>query len=183
MEQKDHTMKKSNCVLILLALSALAAAPALATQMQLDASGKAVKGSGKVGKTGFISMDTQKSGSGVSLAYRIDGSPSVGSPLTIVIQMSSTSDAQVVLRAPQGLTLMVPGQVLQSTAGQVAEHRVTVVPDVQGRHYISLFSISNGRPSATSIPVQVGRGTVELKSGGTVQVTPSGERIISVPLK
>ena len=176
-------MKKSTCVLVLLTLSALATTPALATEKQMDASGRAVKGAGKAAKGGFIPMDTQKSGSGVSLAYRIEGSPSVGSPLTILIQMSSTSDAQVVLRAPPGLTLMAPGQVLQSYAGQVAEHRVTVVPDVQGRHYISLFSIANGRPSATSIPIQIGRGSVELKSGGTVQVTPSGERIISVPLK
>jgi hypothetical protein len=176
-------MTKLTCVLGLLALSVLAAAPALATQLQMDASGRSVKGAGKAGKNGYIPMNTQKSGSGVSLAYRIDGVPSVGSPLTIMIQVSSTSDAQVLLRAPQGLTLTTPDQVLQSYAGQVTEHSVTVVPDVQGRHYLSLFSIANGRPSATSIPVQVGRGTVALKPGGAVQVTPSGERIISVPLK
>lgn len=175
-------MKKFTCVLSLLAVSALVATPALATELQLDASGRAVKGAGEAGKNGFITVNTQKSGSGVSLAYRIDGTPDVGSPLTIWIQMSSTTDAQVVLRAPQGLTLMQAGQVLESYAGQVAEHSVTVVPDVLGRHYISVFSFANGRPSATSIPVQVGRGTVELKSGGTVKVTPSGERIISVPL-
>ncbi len=175
-------MKKLTCVIGLLAASALVATPALATVLQLDASGRTVKGAGKAGKNGFITMNTQKSGSGVSLAYRIDGTPSLGSPLTILIQMSSTADAQLVLRAPQGLRLLQADQLLQSYAGQVAEHSVTVVPDVQGRHYISVFSFAHGRPSATSIPVQVGRGTVELKSGGTVKVTPSGERIISVPL-
>jgi hypothetical protein len=176
-------MKKFALTLNLLALTAVAASTAHATVLNLDASGQSVMANSRTRNNGFTSVENQKSGSGVSLAYRVEGTPSVGSPITIVIQMSSSSDAMVFLRAGEGLTLANPGQQLQSLAGAVAEHSITVVPNAQGRYYLSVFSVANGRPSAASIPVSVGHGLAQLKPSGTVQVTPSGERIISVPIQ
>lgn len=176
-------MNKSTSTLALLALSICAASQVDATVLSLDATGNAVLANMKARKNGFTPMDTQKSGSGVRLAYRIVGTPMLGSPLTILIQVSSATEAQLFLRAPAGLTLLAPNQALQSPAGLEVEHSVTVLPDAQGRHYLSVFSVANGRPSAAAIPVQVGRGPVQLKPGGNVKHTPSGERIIIVPIQ
>jgi hypothetical protein len=130
---------------------------------------------------GFTSLPSKKGGSGVDIAYRIEGTPTVGSPLTIRIQTASPFNAQTTLRAGEGLLLSEPEQVLQSPAGQRAEHTVTVVPQAEGRFYLNVFSVANSRGGASAIAVQVGKGAVQLKSSGKVQVMPSGERIISVP--
>jgi hypothetical protein len=101
--------------------------------------------------------------------------------LTIRVSMASSADAQVTMRAGDGLILNNPDQVLSVQAGQSAEYTITVVPQTEGRFYLNLFSVAAGRGSANAIAVQVGKGVVQLKPTGKVQVTPSGERIISVP--
>lgn len=135
------------------------------------------------GKNGFSPMVAKKRGSGVGLAYRIDGTPTMGRPLTIRIQMSSDFDAELTPRAGEGLELLVPNQVFQSQAGQMAEHTVTVVPQTEGRFYLNMFTVANGRGSATAMAVQVGKGAVALKPAGKLHVSPSGERVISVPVQ
>lgn len=135
----------------------------------------------KARKNGFTPLPNKKSGSGVAMAYRIEGTPAVGSPLTIRITMASNADSQVTLRAEEGLALSNPSQVLTALAGVPAEYTVTVVPLAEGRFYLNLFSLAAGRGSASSVAVQVGKGVAQLKPSGTVQVLPSGERVISVP--
>jgi hypothetical protein len=177
---KEYTMPKIISVLRLLALVAATAAPAVFAATSHDTGHSAVKAS-KVQRNGFTSIPSKKGGSGVDVAYRIEGTPAVGSPLTIRIQTASSFNAQTTLRAGEGLLLSDPDQVLQSPAGQRAEHTVTVVPQAEGRFYLNVFSVANSRGGASAIAVQVGKGAVQLKSAGKVQVMPSGERIISVP--
>jgi hypothetical protein len=136
----------------------------------------------KASPNGFTPLPARKSGNGVALSYRIEGVAKVGSPLTIVIEMSGPHAAQVTLRAPEELKLSAPGQVLQSQAGQRVQHTVTVVPQAEGRFYLNLFSVANNRAGASAIAVQVGSAkAMQPAPSGKVQVTPSGERIISVP--
>lgn len=145
------------------------------------ANGRTTPSASKARGDGFTSLPSKKGGSGVDIAYLIEGTPAVGSPLTIRIQTASPFNAQTTLRAGEGLLLSEPDQLLQSQAGQRAEHTVTVVPQAEGRFYLNVFSVANRRGGAAAIAVQVGKGTVQLKQSGKVQVMPSGERIISVP--
>ncbi len=132
---------------------------------------------------GFTRLPIKKGGSGVALSYRMEDVAEIGKPLTIRLTIFSASDATVTVRAGDGLVLAAQPQVLESAAGQSSEHAVTVTPQAQGRFYLHLISTANGRGSATSIPVQVGKTVVKAKPAGSVQVTPNGERIISVPAK
>lgn len=174
-------MTKFTFILRLLALAAASASPVVFAATSHDAVGHSVGKASKAQKNGFTTLPSKKGGSGVDIAYRIEGTPAVGSPMTIRIQTNSPFNAQTTLRAGEGLLLNDPDQVLQSQAGQRTEHTVTVVPQAEGRFYLNVFSVANNRGGASAIAVQVGKGAVQLKSAGKVQVMPSGERIISVP--
>lgn len=134
----------------------------------------------KAQQDGFTPMAVKKSGSGVGMSYRIEGTPTVGSPLTIRIQLSSRVDAQATLRTDAGLQL-VSEPVLSTPAGAPSEHVVTVVPQAEGRFYLSVFTSAQSRASASAIAVQVGKGAAQLESAGKAQVTPAGERVKSMP--
>jgi hypothetical protein len=174
-------MTTSPLAFTLCALSIALAAPASSATATDTTPALAALMAAKVRKNGFTPLPSKKSGSGVAMAYRIEGTPTVGSPLTIRITMASSADSQVTLRAEEGLTLSNPNQVLTALAGVPAEHTVIVVPLAEGRFYLNLFSLAAGRGSASSVAVQVGKGAAQLKPEGTVQVLPSGERVISVP--
>ncbi|MCY7370373.1 MAG: hypothetical protein LH479_05760 [Polaromonas sp.] len=124
-----------------------------------------------------------KMGSGLQLAYRIDSKPEVGVPLAITIRLSSRADARVTLVADAGLNLQAPAQVLTVAAGTSVEQVLTVVPQSEGRFYLNLLASSEGRGGATGFAVQVGKGGPMLKPAGKVSVTPSGERVLSIPVK
>jgi hypothetical protein len=174
-------MPKFIFALRLLTLAATVAVPAVFAASSHEAAGQPAVKASKAQKKGFTSLPSKKGGSGVDIAYRIEGTPTVGSPLTIRLQTASPFNAQTTLRAGEGLLLSEPDQVLQSQAGQRVEHTVTVVPQAEGRFYLNVFSVANNRGGAAAIAVQVGKGAVQLKQSGAVQVMPGGERIISVP--
>lgn len=132
---------------------------------------------------GLTPLAIGKIGSGVQLAYRLDGTPAVGAPLNIAVQLSSRADAEVTLAADAGLGLQAPQQVLRVAAGGRIEQVLTVVPQSEGRFYLNLLVSSDGRGGTTGLAVQVGKGTPVLKPPGKVVVTPAGERIVSVPAR
>jgi hypothetical protein len=112
-------MKTSTFASTLLVLSLVACAQASGSADTPDtAAGKAALSAAKARKDGFTPLAAKKGGSGVDMAYRIEGTPAVGSPLTIRVTMASSADAQVTLRADDGLTLNRPDQVLTALAGQ-----------------------------------------------------------------
>jgi hypothetical protein len=170
-------MHKLTSTLSLLAFALIASAQASSAATEHHAAPSARHSAPQ----GFVPMASKKGGAGVDLAYRLEGTPEVGKPLTVHIHMFSRIDAQATLQAGDGLQLVAPAQVMHALAGVRSEHTVTVVPQAEGRFYISVFSNAQGRSSASAIAVQVGKGVVQLKPSGKVQVMPSGERIISVP--
>lgn len=177
-----HPVFSPRLTLCLLALSLILASPAFAdgaARAQPAVPGKGAKA--HVG--GLTPLTLAKMGSGVQLAYRIDGTPTVGKPLSIVVQLSSRADARVTLVADAGLGLQAPQQVLSVAAGGSVEQMLTVVPQAEGRFYLNLLASSEGRGGATGFAVQVGKGTPVLKPAGKVTVTPGGERIVSIPVK
>jgi hypothetical protein len=172
-------MNKLSLTCSLIALMQVAA-PGFAS-VSKDDSKRSLGSTTRPDKNGLTPLPARKGGNGVALSYRIEGAAKVGSPLTVVIEMNSPRAAQVTLRAPEELKLMTPGQVLQSQAGQRVQHTVTLVPQAEGRFYLNLFSVANNRAGASAIAVQVGAKATLPAPAGKVQVTPSGERIISVP--
>jgi hypothetical protein len=135
------------------------------------------------GAQGYTALPLKKSGSGVEMSYRIEGTPVPGSPLIVRLTTSSRTDAQITLRGGEGLVVTNAGSVLVSAAGQVMQHLVQVTPQTQGRFYLYVESSANGRGSSNAIAVQVGKSDVQRKPSGNVQSMPNGERVISVPAK
>ncbi len=133
--------------------------------------------------SGYTALPMKKSGSSVEISYRIEGTPTPASVLAIHLTTSSPADAKIKLRGGEGLVVNGANHLLLSAAGQVTQHRIEVIPQVQGRLYLYLESSANGRGSASAIAVQVGKTEVQRKPSGNVQSTPNGERIISVPAK
>jgi hypothetical protein len=176
-------MNKLTIATGLLAMTMVASAQANTSVVITDANGvPMVKERPAMPVNSFTKLESKANGSGVGLAYRIEGTPAVGSPVTIRLQVTNSADANLVFRSNEGLTLITP-EVIDAPAGTNVEYTVTVVPEVEGRFYLNVFSIVNGRPSATAIAVQVGNKSVQLKPAGKLQETPTGERVISVPVK
>lgn len=138
---------------------------------------------------GFTPMASKKAGSGVDMAYQIDGTPAVGQPLTIRLSVSSPIDADITFSADSALALQNPSQVLKAVASQPGQHSITVVPQALGRYYLNVFSNAQGGSGATSIAVQVGDAapakskSANANSAGSAQQSSSGERVktITVP--
>jgi predicted small lipoprotein YifL len=132
---------------------------------------------------GYKRLPIKKGGSGVALTYQLEGTPEVGKPLLVKMLMVSPADAQVVVRAGEGLQLPTAEVVMQSTAGVPAEHQMSVVPKALGRFYLHVMSTANGRTSASAIAVQVGtdKDMPQAKPSGDIKTMPNGERVISLP--
>lgn len=115
-------------------------------------------------RAGYTALPSAKSGSGVDMAYQMNGTPTVGQPLTISLDIASPLDADITLSTDGALTLQNPGQALKALAGQPGQHTITVVPQALGRFYVNVFSSAQGRSSATSIAVQVGDAQTKSKA-------------------
>ena len=121
-------------------------------------------------------------GTGVTLAYKISGTPKVGSPVTVNIELSSTTDAEVKMTADQGLSMNPATPVLRVPAGQTVVQTLNVTPQADGLLYVNVFSSANGRFATKSIPINVGTIAKQQKSSDNTQTTPSGERIKAITL-
>lgn len=168
-------------VIVPLAVMLTSMASASGIQQTFEAKGAAVKS--KTEGRGFTSTPVKKGGSGVEVAYRIDGTPEVGRALTILLSVSSSSDAQLTLRGGEGIVLTGAVGPLQTLAGQTTLHQVSVMPTAQGRFYLHIVSSANGRDTASAIAIQVGKAAGQNKPSGDIQVMPNGERVISVPAR
>jgi hypothetical protein len=138
--------------------------------------------SAKATTSGYTTLAAKDGGAGVVMSYKIEGTPAVGKPLTVYVDMSSSANAETTLTADNGLVLQDPAQVLRSVAGQKSQHVITVTPQAEGRFYVNLFSTAEGRTSASSFAVQVGNSQTSLKSSVPVQVGPNGERVKVMPV-
>jgi hypothetical protein len=129
-----------------------------------------------------------KPGSPYAISYRIIGTPIVGSPVAIDLQVVSAL-------APRPMTLdyrindatsMVfaesqPASVRLELADneRAVEQRVTVIPQREGRFYLNVsasFESDDGTVStAMAIPIQVGAGGREMQEHGELQQDENGE--------
>jgi hypothetical protein len=129
-------------------------------------------------------------GSPFRITYTIIGTPVVGSPVTVDLQIESVTESQPVnleYRIRDSSSLMLadsqPAQVRMEPAAneRVFKQQVTVIPQREGRFYLNVsasFETKEGtRSTVIAIPVQVGSGTRELQENGEVQVDEKGEAV------
>lgn len=125
-------------------------------------------------------------GSGIEVQFRIDGTPRLGEALPITLSfvgITEPSGATVRFTADAGLSL--PSAYLSKlplAAGQpVPTMTVPVTPTADGLAYLNVFTAQGGATSANSVPVQVGRPAAS-KSSGELKSTPTGDKILIVPV-
>ncbi len=129
-------------------------------------------------------------GSPYRISYRIIGTPIVGSPVTVDLQVKS-------MRGPHPLSLNYrfkdassmlfaetqPTTVRMEPTANDAEinQQVTIIPQREGRFYLNVsvvYETENGTMSTvTAIPIQVGTGSRELQEHGVVELDEDGEAV------
>jgi hypothetical protein len=129
-------------------------------------------------------------GSPYRVSYQIIGTPVVGSPVTVDLQVESLAGSQPVnleyrIRDASSMLLAEsqPASVRMEPAANdnVFKQQVTVIPQREGRFYLNVsasFETENGTISTvTAIPIQVGAGARELQENGEVQIDADGEAV------
>ena len=137
---------------------------------------------------GMVSIG--KPGAPYRIDYNIIGTPIIGSPLTIDLNVVSTLGPQPVsieYRINDTGAMMLaeaqPSRVdLQPAANELEmRQQVTIVPLREGRLYLNVsasFASEGGTMSTvTAIPVQVGSGGRQLEENGRVTTDENGELI------
>lgn len=163
---------------VILAL-AFAAPPAVLA----DAPGPAAKPAPK--QVAMTRAAKKANGSGVDVQYAVDGLPQVGRNTAVTIRIDGVTDpagATVRFTADAGLALSGAAEV-RAPAGTVTTVTVQAAPGSEGIAYLNVFTTQNGATSATSIPVQVGKGVPTMGTSGELKKTPAGEPVISMPAR
>ncbi len=131
-----------------------------------------------------------KPGSPYAISYRIVGTPIVGSPVTIDLQITSALESRPVTldyRINDATSMMFAESQPASVRMELADNdrafqqRVTLIPQREGRFYLNVsasFDSDNGTVSTvTAIPIQVGTGTREMQEHGELQQDENGEAV------
>jgi hypothetical protein len=132
----------------------------------------------KANSTGLVlryaAPDTLKAGQATPLRIELSGASSEGASVEL---RASSPDIVVTQdgRAVQGPIALARG------ATRTIDLLVTAPAD--GAHHLTVLMSQGGRVAVSALPLKVGTGAVLRKTEGTVEVTPSGERVISMPAK
>lgn len=141
---------------------------------------------GRTTPTGMKAAAMKPGGSGIAVQYRIDGTPQAGSAVPVVLSFDGVSDpagGTVKLTADGGLVIVGSAGPHALPAGKASTLTVQVVPDADGTGYLHVFTTQNGATSATSITVQVGNTPSAKPASSGLKQTPTGDKIISMPVK
>ncbi|MEL7185816.1 MAG: hypothetical protein AAFN50_05200 [Pseudomonadota bacterium] len=129
-----------------------------------------------------------------SISYNVIGTPVIGSPVTVQLQMRSAigPSAMMLEYSNRDASALVLGASQPSRVSvevpdkdAVVRQQVSVVPQREGRHYLNVRAIvqtPNGDEATTmAIPIQVGEGGRELIEQGRLETTESGETVRVLP--
>jgi hypothetical protein len=141
---------------------------------------------------GWVQAPVKAGGSGVLLRYGMPAALNPGQAATVRLQLSrivAPAGAQVELRAADpALQFTLEGQPvngpIELSRGEVRELQLQVLAANEGLYRLSVLTRQNGRVSAVSVPIRVGNVPVQAKArGAAVQVTPTGEKVVSLPAR
>jgi hypothetical protein len=145
---------------------------------QITVSGPMKRAPMKANSTGLVlryaAPDTLKAGQATPLRIELSGASSDGASIEL---RASSPDIVVTQdgRPVQGPIALARG------ATRTIDLLVTAPAD--GAHHLTVLMSQGGRVAVSALPLKVGTGAVLRKTEGTVEVTPSGERVISMPAK
>lgn len=139
---------------------------------------------------GDLAGTTVTPGAPYRVSYAIVGTPVVGNPVTVDLQITSSSGKRAIsldyrINDASSMTLAEsqPARVRMEPAANEADfnQRVTIIPQREGRFYLNVsvsFETENGTMSTvTAIPIQVGTGTRELQQNGRIEQDENGEAV------
>jgi hypothetical protein len=139
----------------------------------------------KMDPRGFAHTTAKKGGSGVNVAYRIEGAAQPNVPARITVELSGVT-------AQEGATAAFSAEepawlqgaaALRLKPNQTTTASLELTASSDGMYFVNVATTQAGRSSVVQIPVKVGAGAAQLQKQGTVQTTPSGEQVISLPAK
>ena len=171
-------------VLLLTACSSETEAPA-AEVVAID------KSAGAAGKPApRFDGTVAKIGSPFSISYRIIGTPVVGSPITVQLQVTSAlavAQAEINYSIPDDSSMVLHEAQPRSVVAQFADdertldQRVTIIPMREGRIYLNVAASAEAADGRTmtmmAVPIQVGQGGRELEEQGELATDEDGEAI------
>jgi hypothetical protein len=171
---------------ILVAALAFGAGPGCA-----DSGTSPAKSAGSSKPTPWMEAPAKPNGSGVVLKYSAPEALKLGEVGIVRLQVSNVvaaAGARVEVRASDpAVKVAVEGGTASGPVtlarGESRELEVQVSSAVDGLYYLSVFTIQDGRFTASSIPLKIGAGASRQKAQGSVQTTPSGEKVHSLPGK
>lgn len=170
--------------LVLAAAAVVATALPLAAQADGGAKKPGAAQRASASALAWVDAPAKPNGSGIRLRYHVPAAVQPGQRVTVQLEFSNVKDgAEAQWRLPEGVATPLPGQAaaIQLVPGQPNVVSLDVVPAADGMVYLDVVTRQGGRGSVQSVPLKVGSGKPLLKREGTLETTPSGEKIISLP--
>ena len=137
---------------------------------------------------------TAKPSGPVRVSYRIIGTPIVGQPVTIDLQLeSNVGDMPVRLsyKSNDSTAMAFPESQLQSMSlspgddERMPAQQVTVIPMREGRLFLNVAAVveteTGSLQTVTAIPIQVGAAPRQLQDNGVVTTDENGELLREMP--
>ncbi len=139
----------------------------------------------------WIRLVQKHNGSGVKLRYRFLDEPRSGQILRIELEIAAQENALVSLRQDSSLVMNMDnawektrtGADLRLAKSGKTRHIVSVMPKAEGLYFVDVTTSQGDKTSVASIAVKVGDAPVATPTIGEKIVTPTGEKIISMPAK
>jgi len=138
------------------------------------------------GRAGMTTAPMKANGSGVTVQYRVDGTPKVGAATPVVLTLDGVTDpagASLRLQTEGGLALGTTATTVALPAGAATTLTIDVTPASEGTGYLHVFTTQYGATSATSIPIQVGKPSSAQSPASDLKQSPDGEKIRSMQVK
>lgn len=128
----------------------------------------------------------KSNGSGIEVQFRIDGAARIGEALPIALSFDGVTDtvgARVRFTVDAGLSLppAYAGEFPLQAGAAAPTLAVPVTPTSDGLAYLNVFTTQHGVTSVSSVAVQVGKSAA-LKLRGELKSTPSGDKILTIPV-
>lgn len=124
-------------------------------------------------------------GSGIDVQYAVVGAPQVARMTAVTLRLDGVTDpagGHVRFSADPGLTLSRADAVPLPT-GVVTTVTIQATPASEGIVYLHVFTTQRGVTTATSVPIQVGQTGPAMRSAGEMQKAPTGDAVISMPVR
>ena len=138
------------------------------------------------GVAGMTTAPMKGNGSGVTVRYRIDGTPQAGAAVPVVLSFDGVTDpAGALLRfqTEGGLSLGSTAESRTLPAGAATTLTIEVTPSAAVTAYLHVFTTQYGAVSAISVPIQVGKAPTGLPEAKGLKQGPDGEKIRSMQVK